>query len=347
MVMYLRGPYYRQKRHFPLLPKEVVAVGAVVVVGIGGFIGFTNSNLSSPAELAGRISKSRQASRDKANKAAVPIPAAPQTTISKAGNTAADAAKAVGGVAAPNGAGAILKIADLSDPDKKEIAMRLVSSAENSSLDWKAQFAYIEDIGDGRGYTAGIIGFCSGTGDMLQLVERYTKTKPGNPLVGFLPALRAVNGTSSHAGLDIQFVQAWKSAAADPVFKQAQEQERDRVYFDPAVAMAKADGLGTLGQFAYYDAAVMHGPDAWGGGLPDLRARALQNAKTPAQGGNENTYLTAFLNVRKAEMSKESAHRNVSRIDDAQLAFLQSGNTGLNLPLNWKMYGDPFSITSL
>src|SRR6185295_14919320 len=52
---------------------------------------------------------------------------------------------------------------DLFNPHKKDIAMQLVSSAENSSLDWRAQFSYIEDIGDGRGYTAGIIGFCSGT----------------------------------------------------------------------------------------------------------------------------------------------------------------------------------------
>ena len=56
--------------------------------------------------------------------------------------------------------------------------MQLVSSAENSSLDWRAQFDYIEDIGDGRGYTAGIIGFCSGTGDMLELVEDYTRRSP-------------------------------------------------------------------------------------------------------------------------------------------------------------------------
>ncbi|MFE2103913.1 chitosanase, partial [Streptomyces sp. NPDC059468] len=33
----------------------------------------------------------------------------------------------------------------LDDPAKKETAMRLVSSAENSSLDWKAQYKYIED----------------------------------------------------------------------------------------------------------------------------------------------------------------------------------------------------------
>ena len=58
--------------------------------------------------------------------------------------------------------------------------MELVSSAENSSLDWRAQYRYIQDIDDGRGYTGGIIGFCSGTGDMLQVVRRYTRAKPHN-----------------------------------------------------------------------------------------------------------------------------------------------------------------------
>lgn len=70
------------------------------------------------------------------------------------------------------------KPVDLFDAKKKEIAMELVSSAENSSLDWKAQYTYIEDIGDGRGYTGGIIGFCSGTGDMLGVVEDYAGRRP-------------------------------------------------------------------------------------------------------------------------------------------------------------------------
>src|SRR5882724_6356888 len=78
----------------------------------------------------------------------------------------------------------------LDDPAKKEIAMKLVSSAENSSLDWRAQFKYIEDIGDGRGYTAGIIGFCSGTHDMLELVQEYTRRSPNNVLAKYLPALK-------------------------------------------------------------------------------------------------------------------------------------------------------------
>jgi chitosanase len=73
-----------------------------------------------------------------------------------------------------------LPVVDLSDARKKEIAMQIVSSAENSTTDWKAQYAYIEDINDGRGYTGGIIGFCSGTGDMLEVVRYYTRLAPDN-----------------------------------------------------------------------------------------------------------------------------------------------------------------------
>lgn len=224
--------------------------------------------------------------------------------------------------------------------------MRIVSSAENSTLDWRAQFGYIEDIGDGRGYTAGIIGFCSGTGDMLELVERYTARKPGNVLAKYLPALRAVNGSDSHQGLGEPFEADWRAAAADVSFQDMQEAERDRVYFGPAVALAVTDGLRTLGQFAYYDAAVMHGPDAWGGGLPDIRRVALQRARPPAQGGIESAWLHAFLDARAAEMRKEAAHEDVSRVETAQRKWLQEGNLDLNAPISWTMYGDPFTIRS-
>ncbi|WP_231873393.1 MULTISPECIES: chitosanase [Kitasatospora] len=231
---------------------------------------------------------------------------------------------------------------NLDDPAKKEIAMKLVSSAENSSLDWRAQFSYIEDIKDGRGYTAGIIGFCSGTGDMLDLVEAYTAKKPGNVLASYLPALRSVNGTDSHQGLDPGFPAAWKQAATDPVFTQTQESERDRVYFNPAVAQAKKDGLRALGQFAYYDAAVMHGPD----GLASIRSAALAKAKPPAQGGNETTWLNAFLDAREAEMRKEAAHSDTTRVSTEQRKFLNEGNFDLHTPLTWSVYGEPYSITS-
>ncbi|MBU3868973.1 chitosanase [Streptomyces sp. 4503] len=234
----------------------------------------------------------------------------------------------------------------LDDPAKKEIAMKLVSSAENSSLDWRAQFKYIEDIGDGRGYTAGIIGFCSGTGDMLDLVEYYTQQKPGNVLAKYLPALRDVDGTDSHDGLDPNFTKDWKKAAADKAFQDAQEHERDRVYFNPAVKQGKSDGVGALGQFIYYDAIVMHGPGDGKYSFGGIRKTALSKAKSPAQGGNETTYLNAFLDARKEAMKSEEAHSDTSRVDTEQRKFLNEKNFDLAPPLKWKVYGDPFEINS-
>jgi chitosanase len=235
---------------------------------------------------------------------------------------------------------------DLTNAHKKEVAMELVSSAENSSLDWKAQYKYIEDIGDGRGYTAGIIGFCSGTGDMLDLVELYAKRAPGNVLEKYLPALRKVNGTSSHKGLDPNFTKDWKTAAKDKVFQQAQNDERDRVYFNPAVNQAKADGLRALGQFIYYDAIVMHGPGDDKVSFGGIRKTAAKKAKTPAQGGSEVTYLNAFLDARKAAMKTEEAHSDTSRVDTEQRVFLKAGNLDLDPPLKWKVYGDSYTINS-
>lgn len=236
--------------------------------------------------------------------------------------------------------------AGLDGPTKKDIAMRLVSSAENSSLDWRAQYGYIEDIGDGRGYTAGIVGFCTGCGDLLHVVERYTKARPDNALARFLPALRAVEGSDSHQGLGSAFTTAWKKAAEDKALRAAQDAERDRIYFTPAVSRAKADGLGALGQFIYYDAYVMHGyGDAKGSiGFRTIRENALREAESPERGGDETAYLDAFLDARVAAMRREPSHTNTSRIDTEQRVFLDRGNLDLDPPLDWKTYGDSYHI---
>jgi chitosanase len=228
----------------------------------------------------------------------------------------------------------------LEDKRKKEYALELVSSAENSTQKWRGSYAYIEDLGDGRGYTGGIVGFCSGTSDMLAVVNAYTKAKKNNVLARYLPALRAVDGSDSHAGLDPGFTGAWRAAAKDPVFQKIQDDGRDSMYFNPAVRMAKADKLRALGQFAYFDAAVMHGVS----GLQSIRAGAMRAARTPAQGGDELTYLNAFLNAREASMRTEWAHRDTTRVDTAQRVFLRNSNLDLTAPLTWKVYGDSFHI---
>jgi chitosanase len=267
-----------------------------------------------------------------------PIPA----TASPSTPTTATPTPTATGSSSPTPVGAEPAATWLDDPRKKDIAMQLVSSAENSSLDWRAQFGYVEDIDDGRGYTGGVIGFCSGTSDMLAVVSEYTRREPTNILVRYLPALRAVNGSDSHDGLDPDFTRDWAAAGDDPVFQQVQQDERDRLYFDPAVSLAKADGVRALGQFAYFDAAVMHGVN----GMRRIRTAALRVAKSPAQGGDETGYLNAYLDAREAEMRTESAHTETTRVDTAQRAFLRASNLDLDTPLAWKVYGESYAIAN-
>jgi chitosanase len=159
-----------------------------------------------------------------------------------------------------------------------------------------------------------------------------------------LPALTTVNNTDSHKGLDPGYMDAWRLAAKDPVFQKAQDTERDSVYFDPAVAQAKSDGLRTLGQFAYYDAMVMHGPGDDPVSFGGIRKTAMAHAKTPAEGGDEVTYLGAFLDAREAAMRTEEAHSDTTRVSTAQRLFLKAGNLDLDLPLVWHVYGDRFEV---
>jgi len=234
--------------------------------------------------------------------------------------------------------------AGLAAPTKKELAQELVASAENSTLNWRSAYGYIEDIDDGQGYTAGTIGFCTGTHDLLTLVEHYTEAHPGNGLARYLPALREVDGTDSHEGLDPGFTAAWRAEAKLPAFRKAQDEERDRVYFDPAVRLAKLDGLGALGQFVYYDAMVLHGPGTGPNSFYGLRERAMREADTPSQGGSEMDYLDVFLDIRVEAMQAREPDIDTTRIDTTERRFLYDGNLDLRTPLVWKVYGETYKV---
>ena len=237
----------------------------------------------------------------------------------------------------------------LREPAMKDVAMQLVSAAENSSLDWKAQYAYLEynvehNAKENRGYTGGIIGFTSKTDDMLEMVAYYESISPNNPLSRFLPRLKKVDGTASRDKLGKPFERAWKTASTQPAFRAAQDHERDTIYFDPAVdqAQGRRPARARPVLLLRRDRHARPGDDATSFG--GIRKTAMQHAKTPADGGDERTYLNAFLDARVAAMKTEEAHSDTSRVDTEQRFSLNAGNLTLRPPLVFQTYGDAYRI---
>ncbi|KAJ3060881.1 hypothetical protein HDU98_003167 [Podochytrium sp. JEL0797] len=91
--------------------------------------------------------------------------------------------------------------------DQMYAIQSLVWVAENSvaNLDgvipWSTAYPYIQNIGDGRGYTMNIVGFCSGTGDFADMLTYLQKLEPCNPLVKYLPDVQKLSAGAGSGNL--------------------------------------------------------------------------------------------------------------------------------------------------
>ena len=226
----------------------------------------------------------------------------------------------------------------------KDTMQSLLSSAENSTLQWNQCYRYIEEYDDARGYTGGIVGFTSGTSDMLELVRRYARARPGNELSGYLWALEAVNNSDDVRPLGSGYMAAWKRAAnGDAVFRQAQDGLRDDWYYNPAMRAADTDGLGALGRYIYYDAIVMHGDGGEWNSFGTMVRRTRESGINPRT--NQVGFLHKFLDIRRDIMSREPDHRvNLDRIDTMQRSLLNAGKLTLAQPLTWRVNGQQFTL---
>lgn len=94
------------------------------------------------------------------------------------------------------------------------------------------QYSYCENIHDGRGYTAGRAGFCTGTGDAVEVIRKYSAIKPDNLLKKYIKELEIL---SKHESGDTSklhgYCTAWKEAAKDPEFRKCQDEVSDEIYY--------------------------------------------------------------------------------------------------------------------
>lgn len=228
--------------------------------------------------------------------------------------------------------------------DKKTIAMMddITAVFEYSTL--TPRYDNIENDNDGCGWTAGWIGFCTATGDMLDLVEHYNSVKPGNVLQKYTATLRklADDESDSVKELGSKFPADWKTAAKDTVFQQAQLQIGHDMYLNPALSTAGKIGIKTnLGVENLFDTALMMGPGTGDcDGMPKIVKETTTAAGgTPATGKNEKAWLKTYNEIRVKHMRKPCTPGREKDWPDAvdRAEALQKisddGNTDLHAPL--------------
>ena len=225
---------------------------------------------------------------------------------------------------------------------------QLTSIFENDTP--RLQYAYCENIRDRRGYTFGFAGFTSGTYDGTLFLKEYRRLRPGSPLEKYLPAFEKIDAgphdgegrNPSVAGL-AGFPSAFRSCAADPAFRQAQQNLADRLYWDPSQRIARRIGARleiTRGQF--YDACINLGED----GLEELVRRTNRIAGgAPKNGVGEPEWLSKFLSLRLRDLTTgDRTQRHAADRARVYQQLLAEGNVHLLRPIRFVCYGDSFVL---
>ncbi len=230
-------------------------------------------------------------------------------------------------------------------------ADQLISVFENSTTE--IQYGYAENIGDGRGVTAGRAGFTTNDGDALKVVRAYAAVAPDNPLARFAPELErlAASGSGDTGGLpEGEYIAAWKQAAEDPAFRQVQDEQVDQRYFGPATDQADRLGLTTaLARAELYDASIQHGNGGEYDALPALIGRTTAKVGPPSAAG-ERAWLDAFFDVRVDDLTNPA---NASTADEWRTSvdrveclrrIAATGNDDLDGPFTVTAFGSGYTI---
>lgn len=220
----------------------------------------------------------------------------------------------------------------------------MVSAFENATTE--VQYDYIEDIHDGRGYTAGKAGFTTATGDLWEVVRIYgtrTSNSVFHPVEDILKE-RAEKESASLEGLH-SLPRLWRKACEDDVFITVQDDLVVKMYKAPARKyLAKYKLNSELAYLVFYDSLIQQGdgsdPDSFSGIIKKMSARP----------GDEKEFLTTFLEAREQILTnptnqdtKDEWRKSVDRVK-ALRRLLSDENWNLKVPFTLKVWGQRFTV---
>jgi hypothetical protein len=218
---------------------------------------------------------------------------------------------------------------------KEKIDM-MVSMGEHDNT--RINYSSCSNIHDGRGYTIGQVGFCTGTGDFILVAACYNALKPCNELAKYWghrdASGKALDGliyyndlfysTGMNQGMttlidkfgslkaDIKAA----SADADGIFNKCQDAIGGALYLSTAIAHATSRGMsGALTVGFLYDTELNFGEYDEGNGTPGTLT-VMKNADTAYGAGlpsdftgktwEESRWLGLVIEQRAIVMSKDS-----------------------------------------
>jgi hypothetical protein len=199
----------------------------------------------------------------------------------------------------------------------------LVSMGENDNT--IINYPQCGNIGDGRGYTIGQVGFCTGTGDFIEVARCYNVLKPGNILSKYWNALVSINnqfhstmlnqGDTSALDALGSFCPDVATAAgeSDGIFDRCQDTLGNADYLSSALVHMQQMGLqGLLTAGFLYDTEINFGEGDDPGGLGGT-ATVINRANTDYGAGlptdftgktwEESRWLGFLIRERVVEMS--------------------------------------------
>jgi chitosanase len=236
------------------------------------------------------------------------------------------------------------------------VVQKINSLFENDNIN--PNYAYIEYLPDGRGFTFGKVGFTTATGDGFDIIREYTDSVKDSKLVYYLDELKklAKKNSDDTSGL-VGFADAWRNEAEKT--KYFQDKIAFELYGKPALDYCNLLGLKSILAIAIvYDAIVQHGDGKDDDGIRKIfkctikevggspSGRTHKGKKCDEMPDAEIIFLAKFLEERKQILenannkdSREEWEKSAGRVDVFK-ELLDNKNMDLKMPFqisspNW------------
>ena len=168
-------------------------------------------------------------------------------------------------------------------------------------------YAYVEDLKDGRGLTVTSYGFCTYVDEVTKVIKRYDRLIPETVLSGYLLFLPPAGTGVELTKLD-GFAEAWRQEnSVSGLLASICEKVADQLYFDPSVTFARNARIAShAGQAIIYDTLLQHGDDDGDAdSLIAIYRRTATQTGWPDK-GQELDVLRAFLETRRQVLANPS-----------------------------------------